>query len=349
MIELPLVRNLIVAGLVAALGLSDLSAAGSAEPARPSEPSEPTVPPETAPALEEDAKMKTLGGVQFWGDVHFFHQWRIQRNVLTGHYRLLDEKNNRHASGTFKLCRSKLDHIRKTQKLPAMSGKAVILLHGVVRTWRSMNAMREPFEKAGYTVLRFGYPSTRTTIQQVAEHLHRAIESLEGIDEINFVVHSMGGLVVRTYLAEHRDERMGRMVMLGVPNLGAHLADRLKDVALFRAIFGPAGQQLVADPAGFIARLPTPDFEFAVIAGARGTDRGYNPLIPGDDDGIVSVDSTRLPGAADFATVQGLHTFLMNSDKSIEYSVRFIQTGHLRADGLSYPIPEPDPQPNTRS
>ena len=33
---------------------------------------------------------KTGGGKQFWADVWFFHDWRIQCHALTGHYRLLD-------------------------------------------------------------------------------------------------------------------------------------------------------------------------------------------------------------------------------------------------------------------
>ncbi|MEX2316997.1 MAG: hypothetical protein WD669_07590, partial [Pirellulales bacterium] len=43
---------------------------------------------------------KTAGGKQFWADLWFFHEWRIQRNALTGHYRLLDGANYRRASGT---------------------------------------------------------------------------------------------------------------------------------------------------------------------------------------------------------------------------------------------------------
>ena len=284
--------------------------------------------------------IKTLGGLQFWTDIHFFHDWRIQKNVFTGHCRLLDGKNYRHAWGTFSDCLGRLEEIRREQQLPPMSGRAVVLVHGIVRTSQSMKAMREPFEQAGYRVFSFGYPSTQITIEESADLLHRAVSSLEGIQEINFVVHSMGGLVVRAMLAKHEDKRIRRIVMLGVPNLGAHMADRLKGLSLYRAIFGPAGQQLVTDPDGLIAKLPAPKCEFAIIAGARGTENGYNPLIPGDDDGTVALSSTRLPGAADFMTVSCLHSFLMYSREAIEAAVRFIQTGCLRASGQRQPIPD---------
>ena len=60
---------------------------------------------------------------------------------------------------------------------------------------------------------------------------------------------------------------------------------------------------------GVIATLPTPTFEFAIIAAARGTDDGYNPLIPGDDDGTITVESSKLPGAADFLHLAMLMAF----------------------------------------
>ena len=293
--------------------------------------------------LIQNPLARTLGGRQFWGDVLFFHDWTIQQNVLTGHYRLLDGGDYRHATGTYEECVHALDIIKRAHKLPAMSGKAVVLVHGIVRSSKSFPRMREALRAQGYQVFGFDYPSTQVPIPEAAEYLHRCLQSLAGIDEVHFVVHSMGGLVVRAYLADHEDERIRRMVMLGVPNLGACLADRLQANILFKALYGPAGQQLVSDPEGFVCGLPTPGFEFAVIAGARGAD-GWNPLIPGDDDGTISVECTRLPGAADFATVNCLHSFIMNDADAIAETVRFLNEGRLRAEGERQPIPRVDVQ-----
>jgi pimeloyl-ACP methyl ester carboxylesterase len=292
---------------------------------------------------QEKTTMRTLGGKQFWGDVLFFHDWKIQRNIFSGHYRLLDGKNNRLAWGTLNECKQRLDEIRRERNLPAMSGKAVILLHGIIRSSRSFTRMRDRLKDEGYLVFGFEYPSTRVDIPESAAYLHSVIESLDGVEEINFVVHSMGGLVVRAYLSKHEDPRIRRMVMIGVPNLGAHMADHLRKNLLYRTFFGPAGQQLVCDTDGLIAGLPIPNFEFAVIAGGRENDNGYNPIIPGDDDGTVCVESTRLPGAADFGIVHGIHSFLMNHETVVDYTVRFLETGRLRAEGDPQPIPRPEP------
>jgi pimeloyl-ACP methyl ester carboxylesterase len=219
-----------------------------------------------------------------------------------------------------------------------MRGKAVIVVHGIVRSSKSFAKLRKVLEEDGFLVVGFDYPSTRVSIDQSAEYLSQVIASLEGVEELNFVVHSMGGLLVRTYLKEHSDPRIKRMVMLGVPNLGANMANLMQTNPLFKWVYGPAGQQLVQDPEGYIAALPTPEFEFAVIAGARGTADGWNPLISGDDDGTVEVANTRLPGAADFMTVRQLHSFLMDNPEVIAATRRFLAGGALRENGEREPI-----------
>jgi pimeloyl-ACP methyl ester carboxylesterase len=298
-----------------------------------------TIPDKFSIPETEIPAMKTFGGRQFWADVHFFRGWRIQKNIFTKNYRLLNTENYRYARGSFKDCLKKLNETKKEEKIPEMTGAAVIVVHGILRSSKSFSSLKTRLKKDHYEVVSFDYPSTQIEIKEAAEYLHQTIDSLEGIKEIHFVVHSMGGLLVRAYLKEHRDSRIKRMVMLGVPNFGAKMADHLKTNLLFRAIFGPAGQQLISDPEGFVDKLPIPDFEFGIIAGARGTENGYNPFISGDDDGTVSVLSTKLPGASDFISVHCLHSFMPSHVESSELAVRFIEKGHFRETGDPQPIP----------
>ena len=78
---------------------------------------------------EEAIRPKTLGGRQFWGDVHHFQGWRIQQNVFTKHFRLIDPDDVRHSHGSLDECQSTLTKIVEEQNLPPMDGPAVILIH----------------------------------------------------------------------------------------------------------------------------------------------------------------------------------------------------------------------------
>ena len=284
--------------------------------------------------------VKTLGGRQFWGDVHFFRGWRIQHNVLTDTYRLLDENDHRHFSGTLERCRSTLQEITRNKQLPPMTGKAVVLIHGIGRSSKCFSEMAKTFSKEGYTVVCFDYPSTRVPILESAEYLHQVLQSLEGVDTIDIVGHSMGGLVLRGYLMQHSDPRIHRAVMLGVPNKGAEMADFLKNNPFFKIILGPAGQQLATDAEGLIGKLPRPTFEFGILAGGLAASKGYNPLLPGDNDATVTVSSTRLPGAADFILLPVIHSFLMTDKTAIDATQHFLKHGRFKADRTAEPISE---------
>lgn len=304
---------------------------------------EPSVPGPRRVALP------TLGGMQFWADRLFFGDWRIQRNAVTGRYRLLDGDNLRHASGTFADCRKALQRIKQEEQLPPMQGTGVLLLHGLGRTRGSMAPLADYIRRnSDFTVFNVSYASTRQSIEEHARSLAQIVENLDGIERIDFVGHSLGNIVVRRYLADQTDPAAGRrpdprirrMVMLGPPNHGSIAATGLGDNVIFQAITGETGQELGRQWVWLESSLATPQFEFGIIAGGRGNDRGINPLLPGDDDGVVTVQSTRLAGARDFLSVSALHSLLPANADVQKATLRFLKEGYFRAADRRQPVEE---------
>jgi pimeloyl-ACP methyl ester carboxylesterase len=295
-------------------------------------------PPEAGkPAPEQNANFPTatLGGTQFWSDELIFHRWRIQLNAVTGHYRLLDEDDYRHAWGTFEQCKAKLEAIRREKELPPMKGTAVVTLHGLIRSRDVMEGIGEFLEQEGdMTCVNVSYASTRRSLDDHAASLAKIIDNLEGIDQIHFVGHSLGNLVVRRYLGEATqpkpkwkiDNRIKRFVMLGPPNNGAHLAEIFKDNKLYGMLMGPSGKQIAAW-SEVEKRLGTGNCEFGIIAGSLNGPILNNPLVQGDDDLIVSVEETKLVGACDFLSVPLNHGRLMHDQEVQKKTLTFLQRG----------------------
>ena len=290
---------------------------------------------------------QTGGGKQFWADVWFFHDWRIQSNVVDGHYRLLDGKNHRHCSGTFDECRGELDKISKRDKLQPMEGKALVLLHGLFRTRTAMSSICKCVDTAGgYKTFCMGYPTTRGSVDSHARSLDSVVRSLEGMSEINFVAHSLGNLVVRHWLKNLEDEqrtlpahqKFGRMVMLAPPNQHPEIAAKLIRGAVINYVAGPAATELASGWENLSPKLATPHFEFGILAGGKGDGNGYNPLIPGDDDAVVTVESTKLAGARDFRVLPVLHTFFMDDKRAQELTLQFLNHGHFESDDKRQPV-----------
>jgi pimeloyl-ACP methyl ester carboxylesterase len=209
----------------------------------------------------------------------------------------------------------------------------VILLHGISRTSRSFRKMQAAIEAAGFATLNLGYASRRKPLELLAEDIHPPIERFAaGIGgSIHFVGHSMGGLLVRVYLARHRPERLGRVVMLGTPNGGSEIADRLKAFTAYRAFFGPAGQQLVTRrQAATEALLPRIDYPVGIIAGNRSIDPISSALLlPKPNDGRVSVENTKLQGMADHLVVAASHPWLLRNAVAIEQTIAFLRHGRF--------------------
>jgi triacylglycerol lipase len=211
--------------------------------------------------------------------------------------------------------------------LPAASAQAdhVLLVHGLLRSHRSMQPLAQHLDAAGFVVHNVDYPSRSEDPEALVRHLAGAVESCcqDGDGRIHFVTHSLGGILVRAYLAQTRPPRLGRVVQLAPPNHGSELVDHLGPLA---ELLGPTGSKLGTGAESLPNRLPPPDYEIGVIAGTGSLSPG-SALIPGEDDGTVSLASTRLAGATDFLVMDASHTFIMQREDVARQVEHFLRTG----------------------
>ena len=211
----------------------------------------------------------------------------------------------------------------------------VILLHGLCGTSHSMTKMQRALMDAGYTVWNVGYPSRTALIPKLADDaIGRALAECRqnGATRIDFVAHSMGGILVRSYLARHSVPELGRVVLLAPPNQGSEIVDKLGGLELFKWINGPAGNELGTDNDSLPNQLGPANFPLGIIAG----DRSINWiaslfLIPGPDDGRVSVKRAGLGGMTDFIVIHATHPLIMRNNEAIRQTVAFLQTGTFTA------------------
>ena len=212
----------------------------------------------------------------------------------------------------------------------AKGPECVVLLHGLARTEKSLSKLEHHLEKKGYHVVNVDYPSRKKNIQDlsvetISEAKGRCMAG--GASKINFVTHSMGGILVRYYLEYYEVPHLGRVVMLSPPNQGSEVVDKLKESPIFQWINGPAGQQLGTGADSIPKTLGPPNYELGIITGDRSINPILSLLIPGKDDGKVSVENAKLAGMRDFLVVHKAHPLIMNSEEVLQQVTTFLKEG----------------------
>ncbi len=193
-----------------------------------------------------------------------------------------------------------------------------------------MESLADAIADEGFDVVNVDYPSREHSIEALAPiAVHKGLGGCPVDTTVHFVTHSLGGILIRYYLAERSLPRLGRVVMLAPPNQGSEVVDRLKEMPGFGLLNGPAGDQLGTDADSVPRSLGAVEFELGVIAGSS----TFNPILslylPNPDDGKVSVASTRVDGMSDFIVLPYTHTFMMQAPEVARQTIQFIHHGEF--------------------
>jgi len=205
-------------------------------------------------------------------------------------------------------------------------GDTVVLLHGLGRSRASLWVLQRRLQDAGFATRNFPYAPTFHRFDTLVTKLHDYIVARVDTPHYHLIGHSLGNVLIRARFRHGYPAGLGRIVMIAPPNHPPKLARKLRGCPPFRLWAGDSGQQLASEE--FYRTLPTPDVPFGVIAGNRGQQLTFDE----PNDGIVTVESTRLAGMADHLVLPHTHTFIMNRRDTATAAIHFLRHGHFPPD-----------------
>ncbi|WP_051309862.1 esterase/lipase family protein [Desulfogranum japonicum] len=213
--------------------------------------------------------------------------------------------------------------------------EGVLLLHGLMRTSLSMYPVARHLQKSGYVVANINYPSRTAPIEELARKaISPALNRLreQRVSKIHAVTHSMGGILLRSYMEMEDIQDFGRAVMLCPPNRGSELMDVFGRFFWFRKVFGPASLELSTREWSFVNRLPSLDYPVGVLTGNRPATPLFSRYFSGENDGKVAVDRAYVRGVKAFLILPYGHSFIM-FHRSVHNQVR-----HYLQNGCFFPV-----------
>ncbi len=208
---------------------------------------------------------------------------------------------------------------QKAGSVGSVREERVVLVHGLLRTTRSLGSLARALERAGFGTVRFGYPSVRGSIDEHGRAFAAELKRLAaepGCRRLHIVGHSLGNLVARAALAIERPRGLGRVVMLVPPNRGSLVARWL---APFLGPLVPVLRELRdRDDSRARTLTPLPGIACGVIAARL--------------DHLVPEPSTHFDGERDHVRLLATHTSVLGSRKVHEYVVAFLRDGRFPRD-----------------
>ena len=209
----------------------------------------------------------------------------------------------------------------------------VVVLHGLGLNRYWMWGLAAHLKRQGYIVHNVSYPSRHRTCENIVDDVLKPLIGSIPSEKIHFVVHSMGGVLVRLYAEKHGAARIARVVMLGTPNHGSEVADFLSSWRIFRYVFGDTGGEMLTK-GGITERLGPVAFDCGVIAGSNHWFHFPTSWIvrkmPIPNDGLVSVESTRVDGMKDHLILWSDHSLMVWHPSIWHQAAFFLKNGRFQ-------------------
>lgn len=194
--------------------------------------------------------------------------------------------------------------------------ECVSLVHGFLANQLMMTVLGHRLDRRGYLARPWGYWNMRRSILEHAEAFSHELARLDAdraVGTIHLVTHSMGGIIARAALERFRPRKLGRFVMLAVPNRGSFVATAMAGV--LGGLLKPVAE-LTTAPDSLVNSLGMPQgVDVGVIAASR--------------DALVAPESTRPDVPHDHVTIPCLHSSLLFRRDAADLVAAFLATGEF--------------------
>ena len=200
----------------------------------------------------------------------------------------------------------------------------VIVIHGLFMNRLIMQPFTDRLHYLGWQTETFAYNSLNIELEEIYQRLDNLLSNAHDMP-VHLVGHSLGGLIIRYYLHQHRPRGVSSVVTLGTPHQRTSSAERLQQLGMGWLIGNSGSHGLLESDLPDHWDVPIP---LGTIAGTTAV--GMRPLLfwqldQEPSDGLVLVREACLPGETDHIDVSATHTNMIYTWDVIHQVDHFMQ------------------------
>jgi len=207
---------------------------------------------------------------------------------------------------------------------------AAVFVHGLWLTGAESALVRRRLAaRHGFECHSFTYRTVNLEMREVVARLAGFVERIDA-DQLHFVGHSLGGLILYRYFESKHAAPPGRVVFLASPTVKCRTAERVGQLPVFSSLLGRLAATELAKPCERQWRC---DRELGVIAGTRPMGLGqFFARFEEECDGTVAVSETKLPGHTAHMTLPVSHLGVLASADAARNVGSFLDRGRFEGN-----------------
>ena len=206
-----------------------------------------------------------------------------------------------------------------------MNNQITILSHGFNKSSEDMAYLGDGLSYHGINNVIVNLPTTFGSLSDCLNSLHAQIYDITKKHNINFIGHSMGGLIIRSYINKWKLENVNRCIFIATPHLGSKLAKISGCIPFYENIFKPIKNLKSSIENEYL--LTNKNIEIGLIIGHKNNTVLGNIFLPAESDGRVEIKSALSSDAKDAIILPYGHKEIHRKEETLNQVKCFLLNG----------------------
>ena len=189
-----------------------------------------------------------------------------------------------------------------------------------------MSFLEKGLSEAGFETFSANLPTRFGSLEKCLHALHDQIGKLvREYSSVNYVAHSMGGLIAREYINHTGQENVGKCVFIATPHRASQLAGIAGRIPFYSRIFKTVHPILPGS--GYVPPGLSEGVSLGLIAGERNGHLLGRLFLPVQSDGRIEVSSVETRDASEFIVLPYGHKEIHHQQETLDHVKNFLLKG----------------------